>query len=420
MVDTVEAKLTKRLINGLEAKEKRYDVNDSLIQGFHLRVYGSGKMSFYFTYRNIERKRKRIKIGSLGSMTVEQARDEAKQLAAQAVAGIDVQKEKLETRQAAIEQQNNTLGAYLEDRYKPWVLTHHKRGKETLRSIEIAFPEFMPLPLHEITAPVIEKWRINRKQKKGDKNNTINRKVNLLKGALSRAVEWKVIKDHPFKGMKDLKVDKNPKVRYLSDDEHQRLISALNERDKDLKQSRERYNAHLAQRHYELLPSLSELAFADRMMPMVLLSLKTGMRQGEVFNLAWRDINFDKSYVTVIGANAKSSMTRHIPLSATAIDVLTQWRKQAPKRKPGDRVFPAEDGGRLNNVKRSWATILELADITNFRWHDMRHDFASQLVMKGVPLNTVRELCGHASMDTTLRYAHLAPDHKQEAVDLLG
>ncbi len=83
-------------------------------------------------------------------------------------------------------------------------------------------------------------------------------------------------------------------------------------------------------------------------------------------------------------------------------------------------MFPSDDGGRLNNVKSSWGSILKSAGIEAFRWHDMRHDFASKLVMKSVPLNTVRELCGHASLNTTLRYAHLAPGHKSDAIALLG
>lgn len=101
-----------------------------------------------------------------------------------------------------------------------------------------------------------------------------------------------------------------------------------------------------------------------------------------------------------------------------ALDCLKAWKKQAPLSE--GRVFPSDDGGRLDNVRKSWASILKASNINQFRWHDMRHDFASQLVMKGVPLNTVRDLCGHASLDTTLRYAHLAPDHKADVVALLG
>ena len=74
----------------------------------------------------------------------------------------------------------------------------------------------------------------------------------------------------------------------------------------------------------------------------------------------------------------------------------------------------------MDNCKTAWAKLLKDADIKNFRWHDMRHDFASQLVSKGVDLNTVRELLGHADIKMTLRYAHLAPQIKRAAVEMLG
>ena len=73
----------------------------------------------------------------------------------------------------------------------------------------------------------------------------------------------------------------------------------------------------------------------------------------------------------------------------------------------------------LNNVKKAWLAVLRDAGIENFRWHDMRHDFASQLVMKDIDLNTVRELMGHSDLKMTLRYAHLAPDNKLRAVEVL-
>jgi site-specific recombinase XerD len=73
----------------------------------------------------------------------------------------------------------------------------------------------------------------------------------------------------------------------------------------------------------------------------------------------------------------------------------------------------------MGDCKKAWKTLMRKANIENFPWHDMKHDFASQLVMKCVDLNTVRELMGHADMKMTLRYAHLAPEAKVRAVGVL-
>ena len=76
-------------------------------------------------------------------------------------------------------------------------------------------------------------------------------------------------------------------------------------------------------------------------------------------------------------------------------------------------------GKKLDSIKKSWSTLIKKANIQNFRFHDLRHNFASQLIMKGESPATVRELVGHSDFKMTLRYAPLAPAHKQKAVDLL-
>ncbi len=416
----MQVKLIKSTVQALEAKTKEYDIFDTQLKGFLVRVHPTGRKSFYYTYRNTARKRKRIMLGVFGTNTVEQMRSDALEHASKVGKGIDVQAEKKEARNQSIKQLSHTLSAFLDNQYTPWIMANQKSGQATIKTIESSFKDFLSLPLLEITHSLIDSWRVEEKQR-GLKATTINRKVNALRGALSRAVDWSVINEHPFKKLKNLKTDKRPKVRYLTQAESSRLYAVLAQRDNDIKAARERGNLHRQQRGYALKPSLIDCPYADRMTPLITLSLKTGMRRGEAFDLCWDHIHFEQKQLALVGDNTKSSNTRYIPLSDTALHTLTSWKKQAPTT-PDRRVFPADDvlGGRLDNVNKSWTSILRAAKIINFRWHDMRHDFASQLVMKGVPLNTVRELCGHASLDTTLIYAHLAPDHKADAVALLG
>ena len=149
---------------------------------------------------------------------------------------------------------------------------------------------------------------------------------------------------------------------------------------------------------------------------MVLLTLNSGLRRGELFHLRWEDLNLRTKMLTVCGATAKSGQTRHIPLNREALAVLEAWGQQSPN---DVLVFPAKGGKRLTNVNTSWHGLLQDARITGFTWHDLRHSFASKLVMAGVSLAVVRELLGHADLTMTLRYAHLAPDHKAAAVERL-
>lgn len=135
--------------------------------------------------------------------------------------------------------------------------------------------------------------------------------------------------------------------------------------------------------------------------------MNTGLRRGELLSLTWADINLDACMLTVRAENAKSGRERHVPLNTEALAVLTQWGTQTSR---AGRVFDVAD------VKTAWRGLLEAACITNFRFHDLRHHFASKLVRKGVDLNTVRELLGHADITMTLRYAHLAPDGLAAAV----
>jgi integrase len=118
--------------------------------------------------------------------------------------------------------------------------------------------------------------------------------------------------------------------------------------------------------------------------------MNTGLRRGELLALRWESVDVNRRILTVEGGTAKSRQTRHVPLNDGAIRVLNRWREQA---NGGHRVFAARTG-----FKSAWGPLLKRAKITKFRWHDLRHHFASRLVQVGVPLNTVRDLLGHSSV----------------------
>ena len=210
--------------------------------------------------------------------------------------------------------------------------------------------------------------------------------------------------------MKLRKVD-NARVRYLYPEEETRLRAALVKRDRDGIAGRNRGNAHRASRGYELLPTRPRGGYFDHLTPLTLTALNTGLRRGELVTLEWPDVDLPAKRLLVRAAAAKGGKSRHVPLNKEALDVLTHWQKQVGNV---GRVFNVRD------VKTAWHALMTAAAIEGFNFHDLRHSFASKLVMASVDLNTVRELLGHADLKMTLRYAHLAAEHKQSAVEKLA
>jgi len=215
--------------------------------------------------------------------------------------------------------------------------------------------------------------------------------------------------------MERLQVEEENRVRYLAPDEEKALRDALDKREERIRVERVSANYWRSARGYELLPDLSDYKFADYLKPMILLSLNTGVRQGELFSLEWSSVVEDAT-ITVQSGKSKSRRTRHIPLNKEARQTLAHWRDQTDGQ---SLVFTSDKGRAFDNVRTAWEKLLIDASIVDFHWHDMRHHFASRLVMAGVPLNTVRELLGHSDIKMTLRYSHLAPGHMREAVELL-
>lgn len=403
----MKEKLTAKLLASLQITGTEYEVHDTTVGGLFVRVTAAGAKSYVVSWA---RGRKKA-LGRVGILTLEQARAEATQYLAEA----RTLGEPLAVTQGRRGTTLPSLREFIDDTYMPWFKTHHKGHEKTQHTLVNNFDAIMSQRIDAITSRDLEQIRTAWMQG-GNKASTVNRKMGSISGVFSRAVEWEYIVTHPLAKLKQLKVDSMGQVRYLDAEETKRLREAMDARQDEMRAERETANKWRADRGKEQMQSLLQLPFTDHLKPMVLVSLNTGMRRGELFDLKWSAVNFQTKTITATGATTKTSDTRHIPMNKETFGVLEDWQKQVGKSR---YVFSSQAGGRLEDVKSAWLKLLERAKIEGFRWHDMRHDFASRLVMAGVPLNTVRDLLGHADIKMTLRYAHLAPGTKAAAVELI-
>jgi len=194
----------------------------------------------------------------------------------------------------------------------------------------------------------------------------------------NRAIDWGKADSNPVKPIKKLR--ENPgRERYLSDEEIDLLLGQAN----------------------------------NKIKPILIVALNTGMRFGEIINLEWHSVDF--ALTTIYLTNTKNGSRRDVPMNIKVFDALKDLQATASN----DYVFCHKNGKKIKNIQKAFTNLLKKIDISDFNFHDLRHTFASRLVKKGIPLNTVRELLGHKSIEMTLRYSHLSKNHKTKAVALL-
>lgn len=156
---------------------------------------------------------------------------------------------------------------------------------------------------------------------------------------------------------------------------------------------------------------------------MILLALRTGLRQGELLGLRWDDVDLVAGRIMVRQSIVRGRVTtpknhkpREIPLAQSALDALKSYRHLK-----GELVFCGPTGKALTKgeCKHPLWRACKAAKLRRVGWHVLRHTFASHLAMRGVPVRTIQELLGHATLTMTLRYAHLAPEVTRDAVAML-
>jgi integrase len=246
--------------------------------------------------------------------------------------------------------------------------------------------------LSEITYLDLETYHNRRKATptragKTRSDATINREMSTLRHMLNKAVEWGMLEISPFtKGSRLMLKENNHRLRFLNDSEIESLLKACEE-----------LNNHI-----------------QHLRPIVEVALLTGMRRGELLGLQWEQIRNGFIYLT----ETKSGKARQIPINDRLAEVFKEVRRSNQLKSP--YVFCGSNGNRFMEVKKSFASACRKAGIEAFRFHDLRHTFASQLIMRGASLKAVQELLGHSDFKMTMRYAHLSHEHLRDSVNLLN
>jgi len=145
------------------------------------------------------------------------------------------------------------------------------------------------------------------------------------------------------------------------------------------------------------------------------IALNTGLRLSEMYWRTWENVNLERRILTV--PRSKNGEKRHVPLNSVVMAALAQLKAQDDGK---GWIFRNERGERLTGPRYWFDAAIKETKIQDFHWHDLRHTFASRLIMGGMDLRTVQELMGHKTIAMTCRYAHLAPTYQLAAVERLA
>ena len=423
ITDTLALGLDQFLESRGQQLDRPQEIRDSVLRGLVLRREPSGLKTWHYGY-SFSGRRGRVKIGNCPALSVKSARKSATGVAARVAAGDDPAAERREQRDRARESRclEKRLGAFIEGPYRAWAEAHLSSHKETIAALTADFGNSVKedrkrgagwwnRDMDQISQEDADQWR-TRQLRLGNKATTINRAWQRLRAVLGKAVDWKYIAGPPLRVSK-LKTDKRGRVRYLSMEERARLFAALENREEERKRKHERFNQWRMMRHRRPLPSYG--AFTDYLQPLTRTLLGSGLRRKEALSLRRKDLDFELELINVPGEIAKNRQSRSVPMQPDNKECLIIWLAQSPNDSPDDLVFPSRRGVRIKRICAAWKKLMRMAQITNFRVHDTRHDYASRLAMAEVSLKTIAELLGHEDLTQVQRYAHLSKKHLRDS-----
>ena len=291
-----------------------------------------------------------------------------------------------------------SFAEFAREHYLPWSELNHgvNHHSEQRRMVETHLaPTFGEQPLDKITRLDVVAYMTARRRAtwKGQGHRkakpvspaTVNRELACLKRLFRCAVEWDTVAMSPTQGVKDFKEQKNP-PGLLTKDEVRRLLEAL----------------------------------PDHLRALVGMACYAGLRRTEIFQLEWRDLNLKGGTVSVLpvsakGKSVKTNEARHIPINPALRQLLAEHQRIVG----WSLVFPNRKGGRYDKIDKQLDGAAREAGIERVRMHQLRHTFCSHCFMDGIDARTIQKWMGHKSLATTLKYAHVSPDHEKHAMEKL-
>ena len=359
---------------------------DSEIKGFGCQLLPSGRKTYYFMYRNLQKKAQRLKIGVHGNITCEIAREIALGWAGDVARSKDPKEE----RKKAVAQEKKSIKMrafadlyferYANIRKKPRSI---KEDKGLLKSRIL--PTLGDKKISDITQEDVLYLQASMKHLKVRGNRCIM----LLSKMFNLAEDWGFRDKGNNPCQRVQKVREHKREKFLTEKEIQRLEEVL--------------------KMEESLGSLSSNTLAA-----IRLLLYTGCRLNEILTLKWENVFIEEKYIYL--KDSKNG-ERVVPLNQISINLLKKIKKQkeTPYVLEGEKL-----GTHIVNIQNSWKKVRNLTEVKDARIHDLRHTFASLAIKKGLDLYYVSKLLGHRNIQTTTRYAHIAKKELIESTEIVG
>lgn len=353
------------------SREQEY--SDEQVTGLKILVSKNGRKFFHFRYSYRKRK-KALSIGEFPAVSVQEARDKALEFRNLLSKGIDPQTEK-KNRLTAL-----TFSEFTEKEYLPYATQSKKSWKDDQNKLKAdMLPVFGEMTLNDITTRDIQKYIVKITERTS--GSTANRHYSLLCRMFNLAVQWQFIKENPCKTIRKQK-ESGGKERFMGEEEIKRFLAALDD------------------------IGMNVATCALRFL------LFTGLRFSEAITLRWEYVDLKAGQIKLV--KTKAGKARAVVLNELAKGVLQDLHAA----RESDWVFPGSGPkGHVICLKRTFNKVREIADIHDFRIHDLRHTFASIAINSGSSLYEVQKLLGHHSSQMTQRYAHLADSSMKSATD---